>query len=141
MLIIAHDDPLAPFWAAVGRVQDDQRAITDADMLAGLLHAPDSPLVRIIEHDGHDLEAARAAADTACFACAHEALGEYLGLTHTARCVADAMFEEQRVRGGAVRQEHVLLGLLLAASPEVKALLTRLGIDRPRVLRELPPAA
>lgn len=136
------DQALASFWDAVQRVQGGEtgrHGVTDADMLAGLLTAADSALLRIIEADGRDLEAARAAIANAVTTEAAAFEGEGIGMTRSARRVAETMFEERRVRGGTQRQEHILLGLLIAGGAPVKAVLATLGIDRARVLRELPP--
>jgi hypothetical protein len=48
------------------------------------------------------------------------------------------MGAEVEARGDVQRQEYVLLGLLREGVPQVRALLATFGIDRERVLRELP---
>jgi hypothetical protein len=134
---------LVPYWNAVQRAQvsSGHTHLTDADMLVGLLDVGGSILVRIIEADGQDLEAARMASAQAQTAEAAGVHGRVLGLTDAARRVSETMFEEARVRGGQQRQEYVLLGLLLSGGVRVKAVLADLGIDRERVLRELRSSA
>jgi len=134
-------EPLEAFWAAVRRVQGEggRRGVTDADMLGGLFEVGDSALARMVAADGGDLEAARVAIADAVAAEAEGVPGSAQGMTEVARGVAEVMFEERRVRGQAQRQEDVLLGLLLAGGARVKSVLAGLGIDRARVLRELPP--
>ena len=131
--------PIEAFWTAVQQVQGTggRQGVTDADMLAGLFEVGDSTLVRMIEADGGDLEATRVAIADAVSAEAEVMPGPTQGMTQVALGVAEVMFEERRVRGGVQRQEHVLLGLLLAGGARVKGVLAELGIDRERVLREL----
>ncbi|MBX7112436.1 MAG: Clp protease N-terminal domain-containing protein [Dehalococcoidia bacterium] len=127
---------LQPFWDALSRRQAEHSWITDAHLLAALGDVPGSALLRILQADGRDLDAFRAATnDLVEAARVHGLVG---GLTDPARRVIQAMHEEVDARQDVQREEYLLLALLRAATPEVRALLAEYGLDRARILRQLP---
>jgi ATP-dependent Clp protease ATP-binding subunit ClpA len=132
---------LIPFWNAVGinLYLSRHEYVTEADLLAGLFEIEGSCLIKILADDGRDVAAARLTImDIVAFAPNGGALRG--ALTPGARKVIEAASEEARLRGDAQRPEYVLLGLLREGTSEVKGMLAAFGIDRERVLCELPAA-
>lgn len=127
---------LQPFWDLLGEMQAEHDWMTDANFLAALFEVPESVLVRMLQDDRRDLEAVRSA--IADVVEANRVPGVGGGTSEAARRVFEAMGAEQQARGGVQRQEYVLLGLLREGVPQVRALLATFGIDRERVLRDLP---
>lgn len=131
---------LIPFWNAVGinLYLSRHEYVTEADLLAGLFEIEGSVLIRILADDGRDVAAARLTImDIVAFAPNGGPLRG--ALTPGGRRVIEAAGQEARARRDAQRPEYVLLGLLREGTSEVKGMLAAFGIDRERVLRELPP--
>ncbi len=128
---------LQPFWDRLGAMQAEHDWMTDANFLAALFEVPDSVLARMLLDDRRDLAAVRLAIMDVVEANRVPGVGG--GMSEAARRVIEAMGAEQEAHEGDVqRQEYVLLGLLREGVPQVRALLATFGIDRERVLRELP---
>jgi ATP-dependent Clp protease ATP-binding subunit ClpA len=131
---------LIPFWNAVGinLYLSRHDYVTEADLLAGLFEIEGSVLIRILAEDGRDVAAARLTImDIVSFAPYGGPLRG--ALTPGGRRVIQAASEEARARRDAQRPEYVLLALLREGTSEVQGMLAAFGIDRERVLRELPP--
>lgn len=130
---------LIPFWNAVGinLYLSGHEYVTEADLLAGLFEIEGSCLIKILADDGRDVAAARLTImDIVAFAPDGGALRG--ALTPGGRRVIQAASEEARLRRDSQRPEYVLLALLSEGTSEVKGMLAAFGIDRERVLRELP---
>jgi ATP-dependent Clp protease ATP-binding subunit ClpA len=131
---------LVPFWNAVGinLYLSGHDYVTEADLLAGLFEIVGSILIKILADDGRDVAAARLTImDIVAFAPYGGPLRG--ALTPGGRRVIQAASEEAQARRDAQRPEYVLLALLREGTSEVKGMLAAFGIDRERVLRELPP--
>lgn len=128
---------LQPFWDRLGAMQSEHPYASDATLLTALFEVPDSVLARIGLDDRRDLAALRLAIVDVL--AANRVGGVGGGLTESGQAVIEAMGEEHEARGDVQRQEYLLLGLLRAGGPQIRGVLAAFGIDRERVLRELPP--